>query len=151
MAANTRLGRGRLPLNPTAAPSTAAPDARVPVSEPPGSLEPARFAKRPPRRGREHPERSRPRDKRGDGIGLDPATLRLALSIHERHPRTTHARIGFAFEPATWEGEPVNAEPGKCSELVWVHPADLPLDTVGYTAVIINAVERATTFALNGW
>ena len=27
----------------------------------------------------------------------------------------------------------------------------LPSDTVGYTAAIINAVERGTTFALNGW
>jgi 8-oxo-dGTP pyrophosphatase MutT (NUDIX family) len=89
--------------------------------------------------------------KEETGIGLDPATLRLALSIHERHPGTTHARIGFAFEPASWDGEPVNAEPDKCSELVWADPAHLPPDTVGYTAAIINAVERGTPFALNGW
>lgn len=89
--------------------------------------------------------------KEETGIGLDPATLRLVLSIHERHSGTTHARIGFAFEPATWEGEPVNAEPGKCFELVWADPADLPSDTVGYTAAIISAVERGTTFVLNGW
>jgi hypothetical protein len=29
--------------------------------------------------------------------------------------------------------------------------ASLPPDTVDYTAAIINAVERGTTFALNGW
>jgi hypothetical protein len=54
------------------------------------------------------------------GIALDPAGLRLVLSIHECHPGTAHARIGFAFEPASWHGEPFNAEPGKCSELLWV-------------------------------
>jgi 8-oxo-dGTP diphosphatase len=83
--------------------------------------------------------------------GLDPAILRLALSIHERHPGTSHARIGFAFEPASWSGEPVNAEPGKCSGLIWADPARLPPDTVGYTAAIISAVERGAIFTLNGW
>jgi 8-oxo-dGTP pyrophosphatase MutT (NUDIX family) len=91
--------------------------------------------------------------KEETGIALEPAALRLTLSIHERHPGTTHARIGFAFEPESWHGEPVNAEPGKCSELLWVlrGPACLPPDMVGYTAAIINAVERGTIFALNGW
>ncbi|HEY2265353.1 MAG TPA: NUDIX domain-containing protein [Streptosporangiaceae bacterium] len=69
--------------------------------------------------------------KEETGIALDPAALRLALSIHERHPGTTHARIGFAFEPASWHGEPVNAEPEKCSELLWADPVRLPPDTVG--------------------
>jgi 8-oxo-dGTP pyrophosphatase MutT (NUDIX family) len=89
--------------------------------------------------------------KEETGIGLGPATLRLALSIHERHQGTTHARIGFVFEPALWDGEPVNAEPSKCSELVWADPAHLPSDATGYTAAIIDAVERGTTFTLNGW
>lgn len=84
-------------------------------------------------------------------IALEPAALRLALSIHQRHPGTTHARIGFAFEPAAWRGEPVNAEPHKHSELAWADPGRLPPDTFGYAAAIINAVERGTTFALNGW
>lgn len=50
--------------------------------------------------------------KEETGIALEPAALRLVLSIHERHPGTTHARIGLAFEPESWHGEPVNAEPG---------------------------------------
>ena len=89
--------------------------------------------------------------KEETGIRRDAAALRLALSIHERHPGTTHARVGFAFEPTAWDGEPVNAEPGKCSELLWADPAQLPPETVGYTAAIISAVERGTTFTLNGW
>ena len=53
------------------------------------------------------------------GIALDPAKLRHVLSIHQRNPGG-HARIGFAFEPGTWSGEPANTEPHKHSELVWV-------------------------------
>lgn len=85
------------------------------------------------------------------GIALAPEAMRLALSIHQRHPGTTHARIGFAFEPTEWHGEPVNAEPHKHSELIWAEPDRLPPDTFGYATAIINAVEHGTTFVLNGW
>ena len=85
------------------------------------------------------------------GISLDPAGLRHVLSIHQRNPGSRHARIGFAFEPRSWDGEPVNAEPHKHSALVWADPARLPPDVVGYAAAVITAVERGLTFTLNGW
>ena len=85
------------------------------------------------------------------GITLDPAALGHVLSIHQRNPGTSHARIGFVFAPRTWDGEPVNAEPHKHSELIWADPARLPLDTVGYTAAVIAAVEQGLAFTLNGW
>jgi 8-oxo-dGTP diphosphatase len=85
------------------------------------------------------------------GIALDPGTLRHVLSIHQRNLGTRHARIGFAFTPSTWDGEPVNAEPHKHSELVWADPGILPPDTVDYTAAVITAVENGLTFTLNGW
>jgi 8-oxo-dGTP pyrophosphatase MutT (NUDIX family) len=53
------------------------------------------------------------------GIALDPQALRHAVSVHQRNPGG-HARVGFAFEPASWSGEPANTEPHKHSELVWV-------------------------------
>ena len=89
--------------------------------------------------------------KEETGIALEPATLRLALSIHQRNPGTTHARIGFAFEPGQRDGEPAIGEPAKCSQLLWADPGDLPPDTVEYTAAIIRAVQDGATFALNGW
>jgi 8-oxo-dGTP diphosphatase len=85
------------------------------------------------------------------GIALDLAALGHVLSIHQRNPGTRHARIGFAFMPSQWDGEPVNAEPHKHSELHWADPARLPPDTVGYTAAVIAAVEQGLTFTLNGW
>src|SRR5712691_4159453 len=51
------------------------------------------------------------------GITLDPAMLRHVLSIHQRNPGTSDTRIGFAFTPSVWDGEPVNAEPHKHSGL----------------------------------
>ena len=89
--------------------------------------------------------------KEETGIALDPASLRLTLSIHQRNPGSAHTRIGFAFEPGRWDGEPVIGEPTKCSQLVWTDPGSLPSDTVEYTAAIIGAIQRGATFALNGW
>lgn len=85
------------------------------------------------------------------GIILDPAVLRHVLSVHQRNPGTCDTRIGFAFTPGSWDGEPVNAEPHKHSELVWADPAALPADTAEYTAALITAAGRGLTFTLNGW
>jgi 8-oxo-dGTP diphosphatase len=85
------------------------------------------------------------------GIILDPATLRHVLTIHQRNPGTADTRIGFAFTPRAWDGEPVNAEPHKHSGLTWADPAALPGDTAEYTAAVITAAGRDCRFTLNGW
>lgn len=85
------------------------------------------------------------------GITLDPAALRHVLSIHQRNPGTSDTRVGFAFTPSRWDGEPVNAEPHKHSELIWAAPKALPADTTEYTAAVITAAERGLAFTLNGW
>jgi 8-oxo-dGTP diphosphatase len=85
------------------------------------------------------------------GITLDPAVLRHVLSIHQRNPGPSDTRIGFAFTPSVWDGEPVNAEPHKHSGLAWADPAALPPDTAEYTAAVITAAERGLTFTPNGW
>jgi len=85
------------------------------------------------------------------GIFLDPAGLRHVVSIHQRNPGNADTRIGFAFTPDRWEGEPVIAEPHKHSELAWASPDALPADTAEYTAAVITAAERGLAFTLNGW
>jgi 8-oxo-dGTP diphosphatase len=85
------------------------------------------------------------------GIILGRAALQHVLSIHQRNPGTAETRIGFAFTPSSWDGEPVNAEPHKHSEPIWADPAALPADTAEYTAAVITAAERGLTFTLNGW
>ena len=85
------------------------------------------------------------------GIMLGPETLRHVLSIHQRNRGTSDTRVGFAFTPSAWTGEPVNAEPHKHSELIWADPDDLPADMAEYTAAVITAVGRSLTFTLNGW
>jgi 8-oxo-dGTP diphosphatase len=85
------------------------------------------------------------------GIVLGHAALQHVLSIHQRNPGTAETRIGFVFTPSAWDGEPVNAEPHKHSELIWADPAALRADTAEYTAAVITAAEHGLTFTLNGW
>jgi 8-oxo-dGTP diphosphatase len=82
---------------------------------------------------------------------LGPATLQHVLSIHQRNRGTSDTRVGFAFTPSAWTGEPVNAEPHKHSELIWAAPSALPADTAEYTSAVITAAERGLAFTLNGW
>jgi len=89
--------------------------------------------------------------KEETGIVLDPARMRLVSSVHRRNPGTTHARIGFAFEPSRWHGEPANLEPAKCSELVWADPGKLPAGITDYTIAILRAISRGEALALDGW
>jgi 8-oxo-dGTP diphosphatase len=67
------------------------------------------------------------------GVTVDPADLRFVHVMH-RAAETMHDRIGFFFATDTWTGTVHNAEPEKCSELVWVNPANLPDDTIAYPA-----------------
>lgn len=84
------------------------------------------------------------------GIIVKPASLRMVLAMHQRNPEGS-ARFGFFFEPGTWDGEPVNREPRKHTEMLWADPGDLPADTVGYTSVAIAAIEQGAIFTINGW
>lgn len=84
------------------------------------------------------------------GIIVKPASLRMVLAMHRRNPEGS-ARFGFFFEPIGWDGEPVNREPHKHTEMLWVNPADLPADTVGYTSAALAAIEQGADFTINGW
>jgi len=71
------------------------------------------------------------------GIVLDLADVRFAHVAH-RHDPDGRDRVGFFFAAQHWRGEPVNAEPHKCTELVWVDPDDLPEDVVRYQAAVLE-------------
>jgi 8-oxo-dGTP pyrophosphatase MutT (NUDIX family) len=55
------------------------------------------------------------------GVIVDPADLRFAHVMH-RAAETGADRLGLFFTTDRWTGAVRNAEPGKCSELVWADP-----------------------------
>jgi ADP-ribose pyrophosphatase YjhB (NUDIX family) len=84
------------------------------------------------------------------GIRIDPADLRLAAVVHHRQ-RADLARVGMFFATSRWDGEPFNAEPDKCSKLVWCDPSVLPSNTIGYPAAGIRSYLTGTPFSIHGW
>ncbi len=67
------------------------------------------------------------------GVTVNPADL-CFLHVMHRAAETGYDRVGFFFAADTWTGTVHNAEPEKCSELVWADPAHLPDDTIAYPA-----------------
>ncbi len=83
------------------------------------------------------------------GLRLAPEDLRTALVMQHRGPGG-RPRIGWFFETAYGVGgEPVNAEPDKCSELVWSPLAALPEDMIGYCRAGLDAYRAGERFLLH--
>ena len=84
------------------------------------------------------------------GIAIDPADLAFAHLCHHADPDGL-ARIGVFFAANRWTGEPVNAEPGKCTEIAWHELGNLPGDIVTYIRAGLQAYHQGTTFSLDNW
>jgi mutator protein MutT len=82
------------------------------------------------------------------GIHVDVDAVEVA---HVMHRRSNDERIDFFVVCRAWTGEPVNAEPHKCSELVWAAPDDLPDDVIPYVRAGIEHVVAGRTFSEHGW
>ena len=84
------------------------------------------------------------------GVVVEPGALRCVHVMHRAGP-VGDDRIGFFFEAGWWSGQPRNAEPEKCSELVWADPVALPADTIAYPAAAIARAESGGFFSLHAW
>jgi mutator protein MutT len=80
-------------------------------------------------------------------VRLECSSLAFAHVMHKIDPVDSAERIDFFFNCRVWEGEPVNAEPHKCSELRWLAPTELPAETIAYVRAGIESVERGLTFS----
>ncbi|MHC0430525.1 methyltransferase domain-containing protein [Streptomyces sp. O3] len=83
------------------------------------------------------------------GLRLTRDDLSVALVMQHRSP-SGETRIGWFFETAYGVGgEPVNAEPDKCSELAWHPLAALPDDLVAYCRAGLDAYRAGQRFVLH--
>ncbi|WP_063008554.1 NUDIX hydrolase [Nocardia kruczakiae] len=84
------------------------------------------------------------------GICLRREDLSCAHVMHHRNGSDI-ARVGFFFRAERWDGDIVNREPRKCSELVWRDFSDIPADAVPYPAAAIRRILAGETFSVHGW
>ena len=82
------------------------------------------------------------------GIRIDPAELVFAGVFH-RHE--DDERVDFFFQVPGWSGEPFNAEPEKCDELLWADIDALPENTIPYVQQAIKNFQAGIPFEEFGW
>ncbi|MEV6968866.1 non-canonical purine NTP pyrophosphatase [Hamadaea sp. NPDC051192] len=84
------------------------------------------------------------------GVAVDQADLRLLHVLHRAGDGGSD-RLGLFYLADRWTGSAVNAEPGRCSELVWADPANLPPDVIAYPAQGIHHGLAGLPYGEFGW
>jgi 8-oxo-dGTP diphosphatase len=82
------------------------------------------------------------------GVRIDPQDMIFAGVFH-RH--SDDERVDFFFHVQKWEGEPFNAEPGKCDDLRWIAFDRLPENTIPYVRQAIKNFKSGIVFQEFGW
>jgi 8-oxo-dGTP pyrophosphatase MutT (NUDIX family) len=83
------------------------------------------------------------------GLVLAPDALELVHVLHARWVGLP--RVGFFFRVRRWDGEPINAEPDKCSTIAWHPLAALPADTVDYARAALADIAAGRPLGFWGW
>ena len=85
------------------------------------------------------------------GVRLAPKNLRPLLTVHRVADDETRHWVDVYFEADEWEGELVNAEPDKHSEVEWFHPNDLPDNVIPHVKHALEQIESGRTYSEYGW
>ena len=87
------------------------------------------------------------------GVAIAPGDLRVVGVMHRRAEpgRPGDERVDFFLEATRWEGEVANREPGKCDDLRWVEPEQLPPNVVPYVRRAVENRRRGLWFDEFGW
>lgn len=82
------------------------------------------------------------------GVGIDPSALTFSSVMHRNEG---DERIDFFVHVHAWEGEPVNAEPDKCDELLWTPLDVLPENLIPYVKRALENHVNGVRFDEFGW
>ncbi|MEK8127770.1 NUDIX domain-containing protein [Paenibacillus filicis] len=74
------------------------------------------------------------------GLVVRREDLEVALVLHRNSD--SGEWIDFFLTVRSWEGEPSNREPDKCSEMDWFPVDSLPSDTIEYVRRAIDKIRR---------
>ncbi|WP_426448928.1 NUDIX hydrolase [Paenibacillus sp. S-38] len=83
------------------------------------------------------------------GVEIEADDLAVAAVMH-RHSDAGEW-IDFYLTVRSWQGEPANMEPDKCSELVWAPLDALPEDTIPHVRRAVEQVRSGMFYDSWGW
>jgi len=82
------------------------------------------------------------------GLTIAPEDLTL---VHLIHRLSDGERLSMFFHATRWQGEPVNREPHKCSELRWLARDALPEPMVPYVRHALAQIAGGNAYSEFGW
>ncbi|MFF0493638.1 NUDIX domain-containing protein [Nocardia sp. NPDC004068] len=82
------------------------------------------------------------------GVTIAPADVQFS---HIMHNSSSGGRMAFFFTVRSWQGEPTNLEPDKCSALEWFAADALPDHMIGYCRQAMQHIAKSTPFSIYGW
>lgn len=82
------------------------------------------------------------------GVRIDPQDIHFSSVMHRRDG---DERVDFFLHIVQWDGEPLNCEPDKCSELLWVNMDALPSNTIPYIQEALRNHLQKRPFDEFGW
>lgn len=85
------------------------------------------------------------------GVDVTLQDLKHALTMHRLAEVKTHEYIDLFFTAQKWQGEPVDNEPNKCSELVWAESHHLPDDMVSPVRTALERIAAGETYSSLGF
>lgn len=81
------------------------------------------------------------------GIDIDANDLHLVYVTHRLTEVENDDYVDFYFEVDKWRGEPVNAEPEKCSEIRWAPVDALPKEMMPYVKEVFEKYSKGGNYA----
>jgi 8-oxo-dGTP diphosphatase len=86
------------------------------------------------------------------GVLVERPDVGLAVVVHSRAEDDTDSDyLHLFFRVSAWTGEPVIAEPDRCTQLVWADPGRLPRDVIDYVVLALDALRAGRPLVLFGW
>lgn len=82
------------------------------------------------------------------GVRIEAQDIQYSSVMHRRDG---DERIDFFVSINSWDGEPTNAEPDKCDELLWVDVNQLPPNTIPYVQRALRNYFSGIQFDEFGW
>ena len=62
-------------------------------------------------------------------VQIEPQDISYSSVMHRMEG---DERVDYFVHVTKWDGEPVNAEPSKCDDILWANVDDLPANTIPY-------------------
>ncbi|MET8875691.1 NUDIX domain-containing protein [Nocardia sp. NPDC004604] len=82
------------------------------------------------------------------GVTIAPEDVHFS---HIMHNSSSGGRIALFFTVDTWQGEPTNLEPEKCSALEWFAADALPDHMIPYCRTAMGRIAAGDSFSVYGW